>query len=105
MTVGFKNKQTVRQTDEIVATALTGVVYTENGRLHVISNRRHLVFKPDASKPGWYSRNLKTSDDFFLGKYVSPTVDFESLKIKDQEYWDEIVLPEPDEARNVEGKR
>lgn len=91
MTISFKQSPQSPSADEVVATALTGVVYTENNRLHVQCNDRHFLYKFDGSPAGWYARNMKTSDDFYLGVGASPTAELETLVIKDQEYWDAIT--------------
>ena len=73
--------------DIVVATALNGVVYTENNRVHIKTNTRHYVHKPDGSPAGWYARNIKTSDDIFLGVGASPSVELENLDVKNTEAW------------------
>ena len=47
MTYGFKNTPIVPRSsgDGLIATALDGVVYTENSRLHVKGNTAHYVYK------------------------------------------------------------
>ena len=86
--------------DGIIATALNGVVYTENNRLH-IKGGHHYIYKFDGSPIGWYMRNPKTLDDIYIGKGASPTAELESLDIKDEEYWATIMQVEED--KNVEG--
>lgn len=76
----------------LVATALNGEVYTENKRLHIKNNICHYVYKFDGSPIGWYRRNLKTSDDIYLGVGASPTIEFENLEVKNQELWEKIEL-------------
>ena len=76
--------------DIVVATALNGVVYTENNRVHIKSNSRHYVHKPDGAPAGWYARNIKTSDDIFLGVGACPTIEFENLEVKNAEAWEVI---------------
>lgn len=83
--------------DIIIATALNGVVYTENGRLHVKSNTRHYVYKPYGSPIGWYARHPKTLDDIYLGVGASPTIELENLEIKDEQAWNELNMPELEE--------
>ena len=54
MTYGFKDIPIMPRTvgDGLIATALDGVVYTENGRVHVKGNAAHYVYKPDGSPRG-----------------------------------------------------
>jgi hypothetical protein len=78
--------------DKVIATALTGVVYVENNRLHVKCNDRHYLYKFDGSPIGWYARNLKTCDDIYLGEGVCPGVVLETLSIKDEEEWANIIF-------------
>ena len=80
--------------DKVIATALTGVVYVENNRLHVKCNDRHYLYKFDGSPIGWYARNLKTCDDIYLGEGASPSAELETLSIKDEEYWTNIIFQE-----------
>jgi hypothetical protein len=89
MTYGFKDIPLAPRTlgDGLVATALDGVVYTENGRIHVKGNAAHYVFKPDGSPAGWYARNIKTCDDIYLGEGASPTIDFENVEVENEEMW------------------
>lgn len=84
--------------DKIIASALNGVVYTENNRLYVKTSAKHLVYKYDGSPVGWYQRNIKTLDDIYLGKCACPSAELESLTIKDEEAWDDILMPEPVET-------
>ncbi len=103
MTYGFKPTPLPQTGDKVVATALDGVVYTENNRLHVKTNSRHYVYKFDGNPAGWYTRNIKTSDDFYIGAGASPTVSLESLQIKDPDAWSAILQPDnpeppPDEV-------
>lgn len=93
MTISFKQRPQQPSADVVVATALTGVVYTENNRLHVQCNDRHFLYKFDGSPAGWYARNMKTSDDFYLGEGASPTAELETLVVKDEGYWTEIIEP------------
>ena len=46
MTYGFKNTPIMPRSsgDGLIATALDGVVYTENSRLHVKGNTAHYVY-------------------------------------------------------------
>lgn len=87
MTYTFKNSQTVPTFDKLIATALNGVVYTENGRLHIKGNKMHYIYKPNATPTGWYARNIKTLDDIFLGVGASPTIDFENVEVENEEMW------------------
>ncbi len=91
MTISFKAAPAAKTKDTVVATALTGVVYTENKRLHVKCNDRHFIYKFDGSPVGWYARNLKTSDDIYLGENACPTAELESLEVKDKTYWPMII--------------
>ena len=92
MTVFFNSIPGQVTGDKIIATALTGVVYVENNRLHVKCNDRHFLYKFDGNPIGWYARNLKTCDDIYLGGGASPTAELESLSIKDEEYWAKITI-------------
>lgn len=67
MTCGFKNIPLAPRAlgDGLIATALDGVVYIENSRLHIKGNAAHYVYKPEGSPVGWYARNIKTCDDNF----------------------------------------
>ena len=76
--------------DIVVATALNGVVYTENNRIHIKSNSCHYIYKPNGSPAGWYARNIKTSDDIFLGVGACPTIELENLEVKNAEAWEAI---------------
>lgn len=98
MTYGIKSTLNPIAGDKIVATALDGVVYTENNRVHVKGNTRHYVYKYDGSPVGWYARNIKTNDDVYLGDGACPTIELESVDIKDDATWGEIVQPDADDA-------
>ena len=88
MTYGFKAPPTVPNGDDgLIATALNGVVYTENSRLHVKGNKMHFIYKPDGAPVGWYARNVKTLDDILLGAGASPTIDFENVEVENEEMW------------------
>lgn len=89
MTYGFKNTPTMPRSsgDGLIATALGGVVYIENSRLHVKSNTAHYVYKPEGSPAGWYARNIKTCDDVFLGVGASPTIELENINIVNNDVW------------------
>lgn len=100
MTHFFKAIPANNNKDGIIATALNGVVYTENNRLH-IKGSHHYIYKFDGSPIGWYMRNPKTLDDIYIGKGASPTAELESLDIKDEEYWAAITQVEED--KNEEG--
>ena len=93
MTYGFKSTPTIKTDDKVVATALDGVVYTENNRLHVKTNTRHVIYKFDGAPAGWYARNIKTNDDIYIGEGASPTVELENVEIKDAETWEAILQP------------
>lgn len=88
----FNSKPTISNVDIVVATALDGVVYTENGRLHIKSNNRHYVYKFDGNPIGWYARNIKTLDDIYLGEGASPTIEFENINIKNDDIWRSVLL-------------
>lgn len=92
MTYGFKNTPIVPRSsgDGLIATALDGVVYIENSRLHVKGNTAHYVYKPDGSPTGWYARNIKTCDDIYLGVGASPTIELENIEIKNASVWSAI---------------
>ena len=96
MTYGFKDIPIMPRTvgDGLIATALDGVVYTENGRIHVKGNVAHYVYKPDGSPAGWYARNIKTCDDIYLGVGASPTIELENIVIKNTSVWSAIKQEE-----------
>lgn len=94
MTYGFKASPQEQAGDKVVATALNGVVYTENKRIHVKGNDRHFVYKFDGSPIGWYARNIKNGDEISLGVGASPTIEFENLQIKNAVGWEAICQPE-----------
>lgn len=98
MTYGFKDIPIMPRTvgDGLIATALDGVVYTENGRVHIKGNAAHYVYKPDGSPAGWYARNIKTCDDIYLGVGASPTIDFENIEVENAEMW--AAIKQDDEA-------
>lgn len=100
MTYGFKDAPTLPKSsgDGLIATALDGVVYTENGRIHVKGNAAHYVYKPDGSPVGWYARNIKTCDDIYLGVGASPTIELENIVIQNTIVWSAIKQEEPAEA-------
>ena len=100
MTYGFKDIPIMPRTvgDGLIATALDGVVYTENGRVHVKGNAAHYVYKPDGSPAGWYARNIKTCDDIYLGVGASPTIELENIVIQNTSVWSAIKQEEPEEA-------
>lgn len=102
MTYGFKDIPIMPRTvgDGLIATALDGVVYTENGRVHVKGNAAHYVYKPDGSPAGWYARNIKTCDDIYLGVGASPTIELENIQVEDVLTWNEILRPEEEENDN-----
>lgn len=104
MTYGFKNTLTMPRSsgDRLIAIALNGVVYTENGRIHVKGNASHYIYKPEGSPVGWYARNIKTCDDIYLGVGASPTIELENVEVKNEEMWSAIkqedtVAEEPKE--------
>ncbi len=98
MTYSIKPKLNTIAGDKVVATALDGVVYAENNRVHVKGNTRHYVYKYDGSPVGWYARNIKTNDDVYLGEGACPTIEFESVDIKDAAAWGELLLPDDTDA-------
>ena len=83
MTYNFKSNPPEVLSDLVIATATNGVVYTENNRLHIKNNKKHIFYKYDGQPVGWYQRNIKTLDDVFLGQSASPTIELETLNIKD----------------------
>ncbi len=93
MTYGFKNTPIVPRSsgDGLIATALDGVVYTENSRLHIKGNTAHYIYKPDGSPVGWYARNIKTLDDIFLGVGACPTIEMENINIENDTLWQSIL--------------
>lgn len=99
MTYAFKTIPQLQAVDKLVATALDGVVYTENNRVHVKGNDRHFVYKFDGSPAGWYARNIKNGDEIYLGNGASPTIEFESLQIKNAVGWEAIYQPEEEKQR------
>ena len=72
MTYGIKSTLNPLAGDKIVATALDGVVYTENNRVHIKGNTRHYIYKYDGSPVGWYAAwgellqpaTVETADEF-----------------------------------------
>ena len=100
MTYGFKITPIMQRSngDVLIATALDGVVYTENSRLHVKGNAAHYVYKPDGSPVGWYARNIKTCDDIYLGVGASPTIELENIVIQNTSVWSAIKQEEPEET-------
>ena len=92
MTYEFKNTPIMPRSsgDGLIATALDGVVYTENSRLHVKGNTAHYVYKPDGSPAGWYARNIKTCDDIYLGVGASPTIGLENIEVVNTAMWEAI---------------
>lgn len=83
----FKNVINNLKSDLLIGSALNGVVYTENSRLHVKSNTAHYVYKPDGTPAGWYARNIKTCDDIYLGVGASPTIELENINIVNNDIW------------------
>lgn len=94
MTYGFKAVPQEQAGDKVIATALDGVVYTENKRVHIKSNARHFVYKFDGSPVGWYVRNINNCDEIYLGAGASPTIELENLQIKNAVGWEAIYQPE-----------
>lgn len=94
MTYAFNVSPTTSKSDLLIASALNGVVFVENSRLHVKGDKMHFIYKPDGSPAGWYARNSKTLDDIFLGKGASPTMPLENLEIKNSELWTAIIKQE-----------
>lgn len=89
MIYAFKDTPIVAKTtaDVLIASALNGVAYTENGRLHIKGNKMHFIYKPDGSPVGWYARNIKTLDDIYLGIGACPTIDFEDVQVENADLW------------------
>lgn len=99
MTYGFKATPAVPNGgDGLIVTALNGVVYAENGRIHIKGNAAHYVYKPEGSPVGWYARNIKTCDDIYLGVGASPTIELENIVIQNTSVWSAIKQEEPEEA-------
>lgn len=95
MTYGFKATPTVSNGgDGLIATALNGVVYAENGRIHIKGNAAHYIYKPEGSPVGWYARNIKTLDDIYLGEGACPTSELENLTIINASTWENIKQEE-----------
>ncbi len=93
MTYVFRDAPEIGGSDELVASALDGVAYAENGRLHIKSNSFHYVYKPDGNPKGWYMRNMKNLDDIYLGAGACPSVELETLSVKDETAWNAILAP------------
>lgn len=100
MTYRFVPNPPAHNEDAIIATSLTGVIYTENNRLHVKCNDRHFLYKFDGSPVGWYARNLKTSDDIYLGVGAGPTAELETLVIKNEDYFTQIIRQDEELSDN-----
>lgn len=94
----FKNVINNLKSDLLIGSALNGVVYTENSRLHVKGNKMHFIYKLDGSPVGWYARNVKTLDDIFLGVGASPTIELENIVIQNTSVWSAIKQEEPAET-------
>jgi hypothetical protein len=92
MTIFFKNTPPSSNGDRLIATALNGVVYVENNRLHLKGSTIHYIYKFDGSPIGWYMRNPKTLDDIYLWEGAIPTVELESISVNDAEYWASIQI-------------
>ena len=101
MTYGFKNTLTMLRSsgDGLIATALDGVVYTENSRLHIKGNKMHFIYKPDGAPVGWYARNIKTLDDIYLGTGACPTIDFENVQVENADLW--AAIQQSDEGASA----
>ena len=93
MTIFFKATPTNNNQNGLVATALNGVIYTENNHLHV-KGKYHGIYKFAGSPVGWYMRNPETLTDVYLGAGASPTAELEALEILDAAYWAEITQKE-----------
>lgn len=89
MTYIFKSIPITEKTiaDILIASALNGVTYTENGRLHIKGNKMHFIYKPDGSPAGWYARNIKTLDDIYLGTGACPTIELENVQVENADLW------------------
>lgn len=92
MTIFFKSTPPSKDEDSLIATALNGVVYVENNRLHIKGSRNHYIYKFDGSPIGWYMRSSKTFDDIYLWEGAIPTVELENIKVNDAEYWASIQI-------------
>ena len=92
MTIFFKSTPPSKEVDSLIATALNGVVYVENNRLHIKGSLNHYIYKFDGSPIGWYMRNPKTLDDVYLWEGASPTAELESINVNDVEYWASIQI-------------
>lgn len=90
----LKSQPTNQAGDAIIATALDGVVYSENNRVHIKTHKQHVVYKFDGAPVGWYARNLRNGDEIFLGVGASPTVALENLEIKSVLRWNSINQPQ-----------
>lgn len=93
MTYQFKQTPPMPTGDIVVATALDGVIYTENNRLHIKCSDKHYIYKYDAVQIGWYVRHQKTFDDIYLGKGAAPSAQLETLEVKDAVYFEQIKQP------------
>lgn len=102
MTYVFKENPILQTNDALIATALNGVVFIENGRLHVKGNKMYFIYKPSASPAGWYARNIKTLDDIYLGEGACPTSELENLTIINASAWENIKQEEQAESEAVE---
>lgn len=91
MIYNLKNKIEYPKQDKLIATALDGTIYIENGRLHVNNTSKHLIYKPSASLQGWYIRNHKTLDDVYVGRDAHPTVNLEEIYVLDEELWQSLL--------------
>lgn len=87
----LKNKIEYPKQDKLVAHALNGSIYIENGRLHINTNDMHYIYKPTVSLRGWYSRNRKTLDDYYLGEYACPLILLEEEYILDEPLWQSLL--------------
>lgn len=92
MIYAFKNTLIMPRSngDGLIVTALDGVVYMENNRLHIKGNTAHYVYKPDGSPVGWYARNIKTLDDIYLGTGACPTIELEDVQVENDDLWEAI---------------
>lgn len=102
MIYSFKTQPTKQAGDAIIATALNGVVYSENNRIHIKTHTCHIVYKFDGAPIGWYVRNLKNGDEIYLGVGASPTIELENLEIKSVLRWESIKYTSEDKEDTKE---
>lgn len=64
--------------------------YFKYNQLHLISINDHYVYKFETD--AWYRRNELTMTDHYLGKYAEPSIILPDIDIKDEEYWNSIII-------------